>query len=219
MQTLLVVLYIAGGVIGTIIFILMLMCLAQRCFSKNPKEYYVSFKLKLKLWRTTEGTTTSMFEIWYLTCVTNGMINYQNLTLSFFEEECIPVGCVPSAAVAVSPVTHAPPPTHHTHPLPHMPPPHHACPLCHAHLPLPQMPPPFATHAPPLCCAHPLFAMHAPPPCGQTDTCELWKHNLSATTVADGKYSCVDTTVVLNVLLSSHYDWTPQLNVDLSAIF
>ena len=49
MQTLLVVLYIAGGVIGTIIFILMLMCLAQRCFSKNPKEYYVSFKFKRKV--------------------------------------------------------------------------------------------------------------------------------------------------------------------------
>ena len=46
MQTLLVVMYIAGGVIGTIIFILMLMCLAQRCFSKNPKEYYVSFQLQ-----------------------------------------------------------------------------------------------------------------------------------------------------------------------------
>ena len=66
----------------------------------------------------------------------------------FCKQECIPVGCVPSAGVAVSPVTHAL--------LPHMPS-HHACPPAmhapyHAHPP-PCMPP-FATHTP--------FAMHAP---------------------------------------------------------
>ena len=41
---------------------------------------------------------------------------------SSLQQECIPVGCVPSAAVAVSPATHVPPPTTHA--------PHHACP-CH----------------------------------------------------------------------------------------
>ena len=34
------------------------------------------------------------------------------------EQECIPVGCVPPAAVAVSPAKHVPP-----HPLPRTPPP------------------------------------------------------------------------------------------------
>ena len=65
-----------------------------------------------------------------------------------FQQECIPVGCVPSAAVAVSPATHyhsppappcplprRPPATHA--PLPHIPlpcmPPRHTCPPCHAH--------------------------------------------------------------------------------------
>ena len=52
------------------------------------------------------------------------------------QQECIPVGCVPSAAVAVS---------YHAHPLPHMPPAMHAPPLC--------MPPSYAcpqtTHGPP----------------------------------------------------------------------
>ena len=103
----------------------------------------------------------------------------------FLKQECIPVGCVPSAAMAVSPATHAPchahPPTIHTPhlacPLPHMPP-YHTFPLpcmppamdnplpcmpppCHAHtLPLPHIPP--AMHAP--CHGHP-SAMHMPLPC------------------------------------------------------
>ena len=71
-------------------------------------------------------------------------------------QECIPVGCVPSAAVAVSPATSTPlccacPPTMHA--------PCHACPLPYmlpptVHAPLPCMPPPCT------------------PPCRQTDTCE-----------------------------------------------
>ena len=48
------------------------------------------------------------------------------------QQECIPVGCVPSAVVAVSPATHAPchtlPPATHT-PLPRTPP-------CHTHPPV-----------------------------------------------------------------------------------
>ena len=96
------------------------------------------------------------------------------LVIKFVKQECIPVGCGPSAAVAVSPTTHAamhgssmhaplpctlllctPPATHapcHTCPC-------HACPLpcmlpCHT-CPLPCMPllsctMPPAMHAPPL---------------------------------------------------------------------
>ena len=53
-----------------------------------------------------------------------------------FTQECIPVGCVPPSAVAVSPATHVPSPfTMHD---------------------------PFTTHAPPLPCM-PVFAMHAHP--------------------------------------------------------
>ena len=67
------------------------------------------------------------------------------------------VGCVPPAAVAVSPVTHD-----HSHTCPyatHIP--------CHAHPPA--MNPPHAMHTPP----HMPPSMHTPcPPCGQTDTCE-----------------------------------------------
>ena len=56
-------------------------------------------------------------------------------------QECIPVGCVPSAAVAVSPTTHTPLPCN----------PHHACPPA-MHAPSPHTPLPCtssATHAPP----------------------------------------------------------------------
>ena len=61
------------------------------------------------------------------------------------QQECIPVGCVPSAAVAVSPAMHAP--CYAQPPLPCTPllpctPPHHTCP------PSSNMPS-FATHAPP----------------------------------------------------------------------
>ena len=86
------------------------------------------------------------------------------LLKTYNKQECIPVGCVPSAAVAVSPTMHVPlswmplpcMSPHHTHLLPHIPPtmhaplpctppPHHACPP-------PHMPPP-AMHA--HCHAHP----------------------------------------------------------------
>ena len=80
-----------------------------------------------------------------------------------------------------APTTHAPPPC--------IPPaifaPCHPCPLlcitlpCHA-CPLPRMPP---CHARPLCHTPPCRAC---PPCEQNDKC-LWKHNFSATTIADGK--------------------------------
>ena len=58
------------------------------------------------------------------------------LTTSYLihKQECIPVGCVPSTAVAISPSMHAPL-------LPHIPPPHTHTPAmqappCHTHLPL-----------------------------------------------------------------------------------
>ena len=85
---------------------------------------------------------------------------------TMLEQECIPVGSVPSAAVAVSPTTHTP---------------------CHAQPPSPHMPPlprtsPFATHAPPLphmphlCHAHPLpqypLPCMPPPVDRMTDACE-----------------------------------------------
>ena len=68
----------------------------------------------------------------------------------YFKQEYIPGGCIPSAAVAVSPAMHAP---------------CHACPPCHAR-PLPHMPPchacsPSATHA--FCHGPPTPTMHAPP--------------------------------------------------------
>ena len=68
-------------------------------------------------------------------------------------QECIPVGCVPSAAVAVSPATHAPLPC--MSPLPY--PPCHTCP-CHV------CPPPSPTTHAYRCHACP-SAMDAPPPC------------------------------------------------------
>ena len=122
----------------------------------------------------------------------------KDFALKNMRQECIPVGCVPSAAVAVSPPRT--PPTMHI-PLPCMSP-------CHAHSPCHAQTPhafPPAMHAPtthapamhaplpctPPCHAHPL-AMHTPR--GQNDR-RLWKHNLSATTVADGKTFYVFTQV------------------------
>ena len=95
--------------------------------------------------------------------------------MDYFKQECIPVGCVPPAAVAVSPAMYAPchacpPATHvpfamHTFlpcmfPSPCMPPFHQT------HPSLPHMPP-FTMHAPPLPCMppftmYPPFTMHAP---------------------------------------------------------
>ena len=129
------------------------------------------------------------------------------------KQECIPVGCILSAAVDISPAMHAP---HHAHPLPHT---HHwhthPCHTC------PHSPPctPLTIHAPshaypnhtstlwcmpptmntPLLCMPPshvcppathLLAMHVPnamhpPPVDRlTDACE---NNLSATAVANSK--------------------------------
>ena len=74
----------------------------------------------------------------------------------FLKQECIPVGCVPSAAVAVSPAMHAPMPCMTPSPLPHIPPATHS--PCHA--PCHAFPLPWT----PLCHAH-TPAMHAPMPC------------------------------------------------------
>ena len=43
------------------------------------------------------------------------------------------------------------------------------------------------------------------PPCGQNER-RLWKHNLSATTVADGKYAQIDTNRE-QYYFSSAYNW------------
>ena len=86
-------------------------------------------------------------------CQLNGIRTQRVGRNKLKEQECIPVGCVPPAAIAVSPATHAPchacspatysPPTMHA-PLPCMSP-CHACPLpwmppCDS-LPLPHMSP------------------------------------------------------------------------------
>ena len=81
------------------------------------------------------------------------------------KQECIPVGCIPPAAVATSPAKHIPlhhecvplpcmPPLPHTHPFTTHAPLGQACPP-----PLPCMPP-FAMHALLLPCTLP-FTMHA----------------------------------------------------------
>ena len=101
-------------------------------------------------------------------------------------QECIPVGCVPPASVAVSSAPmpyfcHAyppPPPSytpsfapHHAHPLPHM------CPPCHAHPPI-TMHAPFAMptplhHACPIHHAYPHLHHACPPPVNRiTDRCK-----------------------------------------------
>ena len=112
------------------------------------------------------------------------------LQTEFNKQECIPVGCVPFAAVAISPATKCPPAMH----APCYPcPPHHTCPHCHArppamHAPLPSMSPlpgtPPATHAPlpymppsparhtPLPCTPPCHAHHSLWPEFLTHTCE-----------------------------------------------
>ena len=76
----------------------------------------------------------------------------------------------------------------HTHPLV-MHAPCHACPPCHAHPPAMHTPLPSTSPA-----MHPpaaIFTMHTPPPSPSippwTDR-RSWKHYLSTTTVADGKY-------------------------------
>ena len=67
--------------------------------------------------------------------------------ITFIKQECIPVGCVLSAALAVSPATHAP---------------CHACQLHHATSPF-AIHTPFATHAP-FITHGPSFATHDPAP-------------------------------------------------------
>ena len=128
---------------------------------------------------------------------------YTNSLLRFkisCKKEYIPVGCVPSTAVAVSPAMHAPchtcpPPCHTCHAMhasvPHIPPPHppllpsmppftthapftmHACPFHHTCPPSLCVPPPFTTHTP----LHnasvpPLPCLPPPQPDRMTDACE-----------------------------------------------
>ena len=98
------------------------------------------------------------------------------LDIKMDKQECIPVGCVPSTAAAVSTVMHMPPamhpPTMHTPFTTHAP--SQTGPLHPTCSPLPHMPP-FAMHAP-LCHTHPPLPMHAPlchtPMDRMTDTCE-----------------------------------------------
>ena len=44
------------------------------------------------------------------------MVAKHIIAKAFVKQECIPVGCVPPAAVAVSPATHTPPPGMHAPP-------------------------------------------------------------------------------------------------------
>ena len=88
------------------------------------------------------------------------------------QQESIPVGCVPSASVAISPAMHAP---RHARPPPHM---------------LPTTHPP-AMHVPQPCMTPP--TMHASLSCMPTLPLvyrildiHFWKHYLSATSFADG---------------------------------
>ena len=108
-----------------------------------------------------------------------------------WKQECIQIGCVPSAAVTVSPATHAPP-LPCMHPLSPR-----KCPHCHAC-------PPLLPYSPPL-------------RCGQNDR-RLWKYYLSATTVADGKYWYDDSRLEVawdnNLFLS----WYPALVMKHSVI-
>ena len=111
--------------------------------------------------------------------------NYYFVFINYMIQECTPVGCVPSAAVAVSLVMHTPQPQM---PLCHAHPPATHAP-CHAtHATLPHMPPLPCTlpclacsppctpcHAYPLPCTPP--TMHAPLQCTppvdrMTDACE-----------------------------------------------
>ena len=86
---------------------------------------------------------------------------------NFFKQECIPVGCILPATVAICPATDTH--LHHTClPSPCMPPLYHACP------PSPRMPP--LPHTPPSPCMTPLC--HAHPPCEQNNR-RLWKYYLA----------------------------------------
>ena len=82
------------------------------------------------------------------------------------KRECIPVGCVPPTAMAVSPAMHAP---YHARHHPTM------------HAPLPCMPP--AIHAPPCHACPPAMypSCHTRPPPPEQNHRRLWKHNLVAT--------------------------------------
>ena len=94
-------------------------------------------------------------------------INHCNFPNLIVKQECIPVGYVPSAAVAVTPAMQAP---CHAHPPPHMPPPTmhapcHACPPA-LHTPHPCQAYPPATHAPSHAClpCHTCPSHHTPTP-------------------------------------------------------
>ena len=106
-------------------------------------------------------------------------VNWRRLRKNNSLQECIPVGCVPPAVIAVFPAKYAPchahiPATHapcHAFPLPHMPPMH--TPLHHHTCPLPCMPPPCHIsphHACPL--PHMTPDMHAPLMNRMTDRCK-----------------------------------------------
>ena len=107
-------------------------------------------------------------------------------------QECIPVGCVPPAAIAIFPATHTP--CHTCSPAMHAP--HHTCPLpC---MPLPCTPP--AMHMPPPCMPIPLPCM--PPHCGQNSWHTLVK-TLPCRNFGAGSKNCsfsVDTRCNLTLL-------------------
>ena len=42
MATVLTIVYVALGILGSVIILLFLGCIVQKLFSKKPKEYYVS---------------------------------------------------------------------------------------------------------------------------------------------------------------------------------
>ena len=118
-----------------------------------------------------EGNVISHVYLWFCLSVPWRACNYSPLGPVFKilqVQDCIPVGCVPPTAVAVSPAMQAPPPcmplTMHAPPTTHAP--GHACPLPCMPLPLPQT-------CMPLCHACPLRHTRPPPPVNRiTDTCK-----------------------------------------------
>ncbi len=42
LATVLTIVYVALGILGSVIILLFLACIVQKLFSKKPKEYYVS---------------------------------------------------------------------------------------------------------------------------------------------------------------------------------
>ena len=81
----------------------------------------------------------------------------------FLQQECIPVGCVPPAAVAILGGLHQAPPPRSRHPPDQAP---------HQSRHPPDQAPPWSRHPPD----------QAPPPCGQNHR-RLWKYNLAPTSL------------------------------------